>query len=247
MPASVAADGEQGERETQVAIAAVFLVSVAAPILALVRLIQGELLLASMSLAMSLMFWACLWGIRRGLSVRWVCTIGITLNLAVCTASMMVRGGFENAIALVLVTHPLFAYLMLGRRLGHLFSVHTALIFVAVYIQKGATVESTSHLTTGLVLTAIVAFICNAFISQTQKAIETVSKTNAKLEQANTDLTQVNDILTEARNEAEQAQHVAEEALQVRGAFLATMSHEIRTPMNGVIGMTTLLDGTTLD
>ncbi len=37
-----------------------------------------------------------------------------------------------------------------------------------------------------------------------------------------------------------------EQANQVKGEFLAKMSHEIRTPMNGVIGMTDLLERTTL-
>ncbi len=46
--------------------------------------------------------------------------------------------------------------------------------------------------------------------------------------------------LTHSRNEALAAANA-------KAAFLATMSHEIRTPLNGVIGMTSLLQGTTLD
>ena len=42
------------------------------------------------------------------------------------------------------------------------------------------------------------------------------------------------------------ARATAEEATRAKSAFLANMSHEIRTPMNGVMGMTQLLETTTL-
>jgi PAS domain S-box-containing protein len=55
---------------------------------------------------------------------------------------------------------------------------------------------------------------------------------------------------TEARR-AEHALHEARDramqAAQAKSEFLANMSHEIRTPLNGVIGMTELLQGTTLN
>lgn len=64
-------------------------------------------------------------------------------------------------------------------------------------------------------------------------SLDSVTKANADLKKTNKDL-------DEARIEAVQA-------ARAKSAFLATMSHEIRTPMNGVIGMTSLLQESSLD
>lgn len=47
-------------------------------------------------------------------------------------------------------------------------------------------------------------------------------------------------------NQARREQIAAEKANQSKSEFLATMSHEIRTPMNGVLGMTELMEDSSL-
>jgi signal transduction histidine kinase/DNA-binding response OmpR family regulator len=56
--------------------------------------------------------------------------------------------------------------------------------------------------------------------------------------------------ITEVKRISEElllAKDAAEAANEAKSTFLASMSHEVRTPLNGIMGMSTLLKGTTLD
>ena len=57
---------------------------------------------------------------------------------------------------------------------------------------------------------------------------------------------QLHDQLDQSIQREEKANRIAGQVKKAKQDLLAVMSHEIRTPMNGVIGMTTLLSGTSL-
>ncbi len=61
------------------------------------------------------------------------------------------------------------------------------------------------------------------------------------------DLKAKNQELLDFQDKLIKAKEVAEQARKVKENFLANMSHEIRTPINGIIGITRLLQLTTLD
>ncbi|MEM1128878.1 MAG: histidine kinase dimerization/phospho-acceptor domain-containing protein, partial [Bacteroidota bacterium] len=239
IPPSVLEQGGERLRRSRLTVVGC-LFSVCALSLSLVRWLQGDTALAAIGAVFASMAAVGLWVIRCGIRPEWVAAPMIVTSLTAVTTSCLLSDGFNNASALFLVMNPLYAYLLTGQRGGAIFTGLTMLAITVIHAGSGWSDETLPYFVAGLFITVMASFIALTFLSATQQALETAARSNAELASANA-------VLTEARNEAEQAQHVAEEALQVRGAFLATMSHEIRTPMNGVIGMTTLLDGTTLD
>ncbi|MCF6282754.1 MAG: response regulator [Candidatus Polarisedimenticolaceae bacterium] len=80
--------------------------------------------------------------------------------------------------------------------------------------------------------------------NQLEKRTKTVNQQNDEIRELNTSLEQKVALRT---RQFKQAKEEAEKALRVKSAFVSTMSHEIRTPMNGVLGMSDLLQDTTLD
>ena len=76
--------------------------------------------------------------------------------------------------------------------------------------------------------------------------VEELKATVARLEEHNRELMEENAQLENAIFQANDMALKAESASHVKSQFLADMSHEIRTPMNAVLGMASMMEGTSL-
>lgn len=93
-------------------------------------------------------------------------------------------------------------------------------------------------------------FIFMTDITARKKAEDELKEMNVELErrvfERTMELNNQNQQLSLAKKKAEQLAEMADTANSAKSVFLSTMSHELRTPLNGVIGMTDLLENTTL-
>lgn len=76
---------------------------------------------------------------------------------------------------------------------------------------------------------------------------EVLDAMNEELAARNEELSILNKNLKTTIRDLKAAKYNAEIATRTKGEFLANMSHEIRTPLNGIIGITSLLEETSLN
>jgi PAS domain S-box-containing protein len=91
-------------------------------------------------------------------------------------------------------------------------------------------------------------YLLESFVDLTsqKQAEQELREAKNAAEQARQELEDANRYLEQTIDHANMLAVQAEVASHAKGQFLANMSHEIRTPMNGIIGMTGLLQDTTL-
>ncbi len=228
--------------ESRIVYSSLFLMSLALVLFSIVRALQGNILLATMSIIALGLLWIAPILHRKFNSLQFAAySIGIIVSIFLFIASSINGGLYSNPI---LWFHALIVFILLtlGPKVAFIWNGFLFLAqLIKLILEKNGinfpNFEIHHHI---LPLRALVFFgsmslviaLVNAFYEAHRRAVQNLNRQSKIL------LVQA-DHLREAKLEAEKAS-------KSRGEFIATVSHEIRTPMNGILGVAQLLDGTDL-
>jgi signal transduction histidine kinase/ActR/RegA family two-component response regulator len=166
--------------------------------------------------------------LRRGMRVELIALLLVAGAYASFLCATLMRDGILSAPANALLTVPLVAWFLIGRRAGLGVTILVITTFVALGLYSPEHSRMVLDRTISLVaVTAVITMVISAFERGTQEARRELDEANVELMATNADLVAARD--------------AAERTLAARSAVLAAVSHEVRTPMSGILGVTDLL------